>query len=399
MRNSSLVLLLVYLCGCVGEPEVVSGPVTETQEQPRPNLLLIVADDMGYTDIGAFGGEIDTPNLDSLAARGVKLTNFHAAPTCAPTRAILLSGTDNHTAGLGSMFGPLMLDGIENATGYERYLHERVAPLPAILADAGYHTYMAGKWHLGMEQHQWPSARGFERSFSLLPGSDDHFNPLLEHFQENGVALDALPADYYSTRVFTDKLIGYIDENTGDGQPFFAYAAFTSPHWPLQAPENFVDRYSGRYDEGYDAIRARRLERARALGVIPDIDAPLPEWLGPSWGEFSPEEQAGYARKMEIYAAMVENLDDNVGRLIDYLEQIGQLDNTVILFFSDNGAESDEMELNPTFAARMRSRGAVNTLETIGHAGSWASYGAGWAQVSMGPYRRFKGFSTEGGTR
>jgi arylsulfatase len=398
---------LLALCGylasaCAPGPD----PATDATDRQldrvasRPNFLLIVADDMGYTDLGAFGGEINTPNLDALAARGMKLTNFHSAPTCAPTRSMLLSGTDNHTAGLGSMFGPNMLSGIEGRTGYEGYLHERVAALPEILADAGYHTYMAGKWHLGSQQDQWPSARGFERSFALLGGSGDHFAVNPREYEEDGAPLEAVPENFYSTRTYTDKLISYIDDSQSDGRPFFVYAAYTSPHWPLQAPEDFIDRYAGQYAEGFDAIRARRIDRARELGVIPDLDAPLPEWVGPSWDQLNPAARADYARKMEIYAAMVENLDYHVGRLISHLENTSLLDNTVILFMSDNGAESDEMELNPTFAERVkRLGGSNNSLENLGRPGSWASYGAGWAQVGMASYRRFKGFTTEGGTR
>jgi len=396
------VLAACWLGGCTtdnGETDPVAGEPAAADPGSRPNLLLIVADDMAYTDLGAFGGEIATPNLDALAARGVKLTNFHAAPTCAPTRSMLLTGADNHTAGLGSMFGPNMLRGIEGRAGYEGFLNPQIATLPEILADAGYHTYMAGKWHLGSAPEQWPSARGFERSFALLPGSGDHFTPRPGDYEVDGAAVEVMPPDFYSTRSFTDTLIANIAEDLDDGRPFFAYAAYTSPHWPLQAPDAFIDRYAGRYDDGFDAVREERLRRARSLGVIPAAGAPLPEWLGASWDDLSAEQRAGYARKMEIYAAMVENLDYHVGRLLAFLDDVGELDNTVILFMSDNGAESDEMELNPTFAGLIRRQGNDNSLANLGRRGSWASYGAGWAQAGMAPFRNFKGFTTEGGTR
>ena len=387
------------LVACAPEPSTtaadsVDGPRTQ------PNFLLIVADDMGYTDIGAFGGEINTPNLDGLAERSIKLTNFHVAATCAPTRSMLLSGTDNHTAGLGAMFSGDMLTGVEGRVGYERYLHERVATLPELLTDAGYHTYMAGKWHLGSEPDQMPRARGFESAFSLLGGSSEHFSASANQYAENGQHLEADLTDFYSTRSHTDKLIQYIDANHGDGRPFFAYAAYSSPHWPLQAPENFIDRYAGQYDDGYDVLLQRRVQSARDLGVVPDTDVGANfERIGTAWDELDEEAQRFSARKMEIYAAMVENLDFHVGRLLTYLEEIGELENTVILFMSDNGAEGDELELNPFFVQRIVANNFDNSFDNLGRPHSYVSYGPGWARAATAPYSRFKGFINEGGTR
>lgn len=392
------------LLGCTSEPPTTQADGAQdagvNAAQTQPNFLLIVADDMGYTDIGAFGGEINTPNLDRLAERGIKLTNFHVASTCAPTRAMLLSGTDNHTAGLGAMFGDNMLTGVEGQVGYEHYLHERVATLPELLTDAGYHTYMAGKWHLGSEPDQLPRARGFENAFSLLAGGGTHFVAAANQYAENGRHLDTDLTDFYSTQTYTDKLIEYIDGNHGDGRPFFVYAAYTSPHWPLHAPEDFIDRYAGRYDDGYDVLRRQRVERARTLGVVPDIDVSLSfQRVGAAWDELDEEAQRISARKMEIYAAMVENLDFHVGRLLAYLESIGELENTVIVFMSDNGAESDDLELNPTFAQRIVTNHFDNRLENLGRPNSYVSYGPGWAQAGTAPFNRFKGFINEGGTR
>ena len=394
-----LIYCVLLLVACAPEPSTTatdSANGTRTQ----PNFLLIVADDMGYTDIGAFGGEINTPNLDGLAERGIKLTNFHVASTCAPTRSMLLSGTDNHTAGLGAMFGGNMLTGVEGQVGYEHYLHERVATLPELLTDAGYHTYMAGKWHLGSEEDQLPRARGFENAFSLLSGGGTHFVASANQYAENGRRLEADLTDFYSTRTYTDKLIEDIDGNHGDGQPFFVYAAYTSPHWPLHAPEDFIDRYAGRYDDGYDVLRRQRLERARALGVVPTIDVTASfQRIGAAWDELDEEARRVSARKMEIYAAMVENLDFHVGRLLAYLEAIGELEHTVIVFMSDNGAESDDLELNPTFARRIVTQNFDNSFENLGRPNSYVSYGPGWAQAGTAPFNRFKGFINEGGTR
>lgn len=391
------------LTACVQDPAVTdlaNGEATTPNQGPlQPNFLILVADDLGYTDIGAFGGEISTPNLDGLAQRSIKLTNFHVAPTCAPTRSMLLSGTDNHTAGLGAMFGGNVLSGVDGQTGYELYLHERVATLPELLTDSGYHTYMAGKWHLGIQPGQTPDARGFENSFTLLGGGDRHHVAEAGKYEENGQRLEADITDFYSTQAHTDKLIKYIGANHGDGQPFFAFAAYTSPHWPLQAPEDFIDRYAGRYNDGYDVLRHQRVERAQALGVVPNIDAETGfRRIGPAWDELDEETKRVSAREMEIYAAMVENLDFHIGRLIAYLEEIDELENTVILFMSDNGAESDEVQLNPGFAQRFID-GSDNSYQNLGRPNSFTSYGPGWAQASTAPFRGAKGFINEGGTR
>ena len=374
-------------------------PEPDAAPASQPNFLLIVADDLGYTDIGAYGGEVRTPVLDELASRSVTFTNFHVLPMCAPTRAMMLSGTDHHIAGLGTMFGPNMLMGAEGHVGYETYLHERVASLPERLAEVGYHSYMAGKWHLGPQPGQWPVDRGFDRSFVLLPGSGNHMVISERQYVENNEWVEPTQDGFFSTRAYTDKLISYIDEHRGDGQPFFVYAAYTAPHWPLQAPPDFIDRYAGAYDEGYDELRVARMERAEALGVIPETDADYFQPLGPSWDELNAETQAHYARRMEIYAAMVENLDYHVGRLIDHLENIGELNDTVVLFMSDNGAATEQMEYNPTFAARIERENSDNSLENLGAANSLVSYGASWAQAATAPFSRFKGYVTEGGTR
>jgi arylsulfatase A-like enzyme len=369
-------------------------------EDKRPNILLIVADDLGYTDIGAYGGEIKTPNIDELASRSIKFTNFHVMPTCAPTRAVLLSGTDNHTAGLGSMLPPRILPAIEGQPGYETYLHERVATLPELLTDAGYHTYMAGKWHLGKTKGQWPIDRGFEESLAMLIGAGDHFRIGEKQYAENGDWAEPRSEGFYSTETYTDVLISNIAEHHDDGRPFFVYAAYTSPHWPLQVPADYLDRYAGVYDKGYDELRSQRMSRAAKLRVIPKISSDAEfERVGSAWDELDTDAKRHYARRMEIYAAMVENLDFHIGRLIEYLDSIGELDRTIILFMSDNGAESDELELNPTFAKIISRRGLDNSLEKLGKPGSYIAYGPGWAQAATAPFNRFKGFVNEGGTR
>lgn len=400
-KNALLVWFVLVLSAC--ESKDLQTP--QSRAQQPPNILLIVVDDMGFTDIGAFGSEIRTPNLDQLAFNGVRLSNFHAAPQCAPTRSMLMSGSDNHKAGMGSMFGPNMYkDFPVGRVGYERYLHPRVATLPERLGDAGYHTYMTGKWHLGMEEGMQPSARGFDRTFAFMGGATSHMEMRAHHsrveYRQDGVLLDELPDDFYSTTVYTDKMIEFIETNENDDKPFFGYLALTSPHWPLQVPEDELDRYAGAYDSGYDAQRAQRMQRASTLGVVPDVDPDLFSPSGRSWSELNEEEQRYSARTMELYAAMVENMDANVGRLIDHLKSTGQFENTFIFFMSDNGAEADREDKNPTFVrAIARSKYFDNSYDNLGKASSYAFIREGWAQASMAPFRLYKGFLTEGGTR
>ena len=394
-----LLISLTLTSACT--PDDIQPPEPASQ---TPNILLIVVDDMGFTDIGAFGSEIRTPNLDRLAFDGVRLTNFHASAQCAPTRSMLMSGSDNHKAGVGSMFGAnAYKDFPADRVGYERYLHPRVATLPERLNDAGYHTYMAGKWHLGMDEEQKPSARGFERTFALMDGGASHLElrglgPKV--YREDGEKLSTLPDDFYSTNTYTDKMIEFIAANADDGKPFFGYLALTSPHWPLQVPAEELDRYAGKYDDGYDVQRVRRVERAQQLGVVPEVDPDLFHPQGARWDELSEEEKRYSARTMELLAAMIENMDDNVGRLIAYLKSTGQFDNTFIFFMSDNGAEADREDKNPIEAHGIESSNYYdNSYDNLGKASSWAYVREGWAQASMAPYRLYKGFLTEGGTR
>jgi arylsulfatase len=288
--------------------------------------------------------------------------------------------------------------------GYEVQLHSRVATLPERLGDAGYHTYMAGKWHLGMSDELSPRAKGFERSFALLNGAASHMEKnhlqLMPSYREDGELIDTLPDDFYSTNTYTDKIIEQIRSNAGDGKPFFAYLALTSPHWPLQVPEEYRDRYAGVYDDGYDALRSRRISRAEELGMVPVVDRDQFNASGDAWTDLSEDEQRFQSRAMEIHAAMLENMDDNIGRVVAYLEETGELENTFVFFMSDNGAESDDSRLKPGLKNRLEASDYYNTdYEALGTKHSWAFIGDGWAQATTAPYSRFKGFFSEGGTR
>lgn len=392
-RISALFLALLNFGSAVAAGTEVSSPAAEKPQ--RPNILLILADDLGYSDIRPYGGEIETPNLEQLAREGSRLTNFHVAPTCSPTRSSLLSGTDHHLAGIGTM-AELIQPNQKGKPGYEGYLNDDSLSFPALLRDAGYHTYMAGKWHLGLDQPHRPQARGFEASFALLQGGGFHFDAPQQdrvNYVENDKPVK-VPADYYSSNYFTDKLISFLDKNRGDGKPFFAYAAFTAPHWPLQAPPELIAKYKGKYDAGYEVIRNERLERLRQLGIVDparSVHKPLAETAElPSWDKLTPAQQKLEARRMETYAAMVDNLDQNIGRLLDYLKKTGQYENTAIFFLSDNGAEG---HVTPQFRPPFMN----NSLENIGKADSYVYYGARWAEVGATPFRLSKGFTAEGG--
>lgn len=392
----------------------LSGPIKAAPSTPpagqRPNFVVIVADDLGFSDLGAFGGEIRTPNLDALAKSGLRFTNFHAAPSCSPTRSMLLSGTDNHTAGVGAMaeVAPPSSPGASPAWGYEGALTPRVATLAERLAEAGYFTAMAGKWHLGLKPEENPHARGFQRSFALLQGAHNHFgggfgpstNPhLTASYTEDGRPA-RIPARFYSSDHFTTQLIDQLSNRPKD-KPFFAYLAFTAPHSPLQALPEDMARYKGRYDAGWEMLRRERLARMTALGILARDVSPAP--IVPdaaAWDKLAPEQKRIEARKMEIYAAMVDRLDQNVGRLVAALKRSGAYDNTVFLFTSDNGPAAEGAELYgmmPGMAAYLTARD--HTYRAMGDRISSVFLGPYWAQAASAPNRLYKSFMTEGGTR
>jgi arylsulfatase len=355
--------------------------------------LLIVADDLGYTDLGVYGSEIDTPNLDQLANDGLILTDFHNQAVCAPTRAAILSGTDNHNAGGAMHQSPNQRD----VAGYESYLNEDVVAFPALLKQSGYNTYWAGKWHLGDEPHQIPHARGFDRSFALMNGFASHysdakmwdFDSSVEYY-EDGNLVEELPADFYSTDFYTDYIIDSIDKDSASDEPWFAFLGYTAPHWPLHAPDAEIAKYKGYYDSGYEELRENRITKGKELGVIPPEAEMYPRLeVVAAWDSLSDEEKAISAKEMEIYAAMIDVIDQNIGRLIDHLKAIGEYDNTFIVFISDNGAEGLERA----------GQGWDNSLENMGRISSYVSYGPEWAAAGVGVMRYFKSLSSEGGTR
>jgi arylsulfatase len=377
-----------------------------------PNIVVILGDDLGFSDTGAFGGEIPTPNIDGLAREGVRFTQFYTHASCSPTRSMLLTGVDTHRNGLGNM-DEWTAPNQQGVPGYEGHLSRAVVTLPQLLRDAGYHTYMVGKWHLGKEPDLIPAARGFERDFSLLDGAGSYWDMTnftaaspRSVFTEDGRYLTRLPDGYYATKTYTDKVIEFIDANHGDGKPFFAYVAHQAPHDPFHLPLEWRNRHVGAYDQGWDALRQARLQRQIDLGIMP-AGTRLSErmWFVPDAALLAPSAMAAFGRKMELYAGMVENLDFHVGRLIDHLKKIGEYENTIFVVFGDNGAEGNDLlqmvagkpgTKDHEFVAKQWSN---NDPESLGDPGSYVAYGPMWAQVSMTPFSQYKGWLAEGGIR
>lgn len=402
---------VLLLAGCAP----TTPPPRAALRAHQPNILLIVADDMGQADLGSFGGEIATPNLDRLAYAGVRFTDFHTAPACSPSRAMLLTGVDAHRTGLGNLAEELAPNQ-KGQPGYEGQLNDHVVTLATRLRDAGYRTYMTGKWHLGATADSVPAARGFDRSFLLATGGASHFGDMQPayaptpqskaNYWEDGHQLNALPADFhYSSQFYVDRLIQYVEADREGDRPFFAYLAFTAPHWPLQAPDAAIARQSGRYDAGYDDLARRRLARQKQLGIVP-ADALLAARAphGRPWSTLSAAERRTATRAMEVYAAMIQELDRNTGRLLDYLARRGLLANTLVVFLSDNGAEGHD--LDETWPAALfpdirRTIDATHdfSYERMGRPGSYTLYGPDWARAGAPALRLYKGFPTEGGTR
>ena len=370
----------------------------------RPNLLLIVADDLGYADLGVYGSEIETPNLDRLAREGVQLTNFHVAATCSPTRAMLLSGVDNHRNGLGSM-DTFMAANQRGRPGYEGYLNLRVAAASELLRDAGYDAYFVGKWHLGTAPGNWPADRGFSRSYALLEGSADNFSatgpaPVLPRvtFVEDDRAVEREAG--HSSQLFVDKLLAYLDADRDGGRPFFGVLSFQAVHWPHQAPRAYVEKYVETYARGWETLRAERFAKQQALDLVPrGLALPPPSGRVPAWSELGADERRLEAWRMAAYAGMTEHMDVQIGRVIERLRELGVYENTAIFFVSDNGPDASEPDRAPRARAWYAQHYPDETLAGMGGPGSFPTYGPQWAQLGTTYLRDFKGSASEGGLR
>ncbi len=354
----------------------------------RPNIILIMSDDLGYSDIGCYGGEIQTPNLDQLAQGGIRFTQFYNTARCCPTRAALLTGLCQHQAGVGHMAGN---DGVPS---YQGFLNNRCLTLAEALRTVGYTTLMTGKWHVGSAAEHWPLQRGFDRFWGTPSGGGVYFKDTLQlrndvYFVSGSERIEP-PDDLYVTETFTTRAIEFIDEAvTQSTKPFFLYLAHIAPHWPLQAKPADIAKYNGQYSIGWDAVRARRFGRQQELGLLAATAELSPrDSQATAWSQMPAVAKQELARRMEIYAAQVDCIDQNVGRLVARLKELDQLDNTLILFLSDNGCSA---EGGP--GGFSRGRAGV----PIGEGLSYASAGLEWANACDTPFRKFKMSTYEGG--
>ena len=375
----------------------ISKQTIKTDDSIKPNILLIIADDMGYTDLGCFGSEISTPNIDALANEGVTFTNFHTAPMCAPCRASILTGANNHLAGVGCQFRR-----IDSLWGYEGYLTNRIKTIPESLKEVNYHSFISGKWHLGKKEDQWPFERGFDQTFVTLGGAANHYNnkgftSAGSRYANNGDSIN-WPIERYSTELYTDFALSFINKADSSNAPFFGYMAYTSPHWPLQVDDSYWKKYEVVYKNGYETLRKERLNNLKKIGYI-DSNYVLPE-LHPTvvpWDSLDTSQRNKEIRKMALYAGMLENLDFHIGRLIDHLKETGEYDNTVIIFMSDNGPSSKDFYNDPGWKYVKETYN--NDFENMGSSSSFVSYGPGWAEASSAPHRYHKRYVYEGGIR
>ena len=403
LKSSVILAFIARLLMLVG---LCSSPLIVADAQRPPNVVLILADDLGFTDLASYGSEIQTPHLSALAKAGVSFSNYHTAANCAPSRAMLLTGVDSHRAGVPNI--PEMIPPEQAAySHYAGTLGENVVTVATLLQDAGYHTYMAGKWHLGHSPGQLPSRRGFERTLALGDSGADNWQhktylPIYDraNWYADGEEYQ-LPEEFYSSRFLVDKMIEFIDENQHDGAPFFAYLPFQAVHIPVQAPEEFIDRYMGVYDGGWHLIRDQRQQRAIELGVVPAGTGMVEMASTAQWQALSPVQQAYEAKRMAVYGAMVEAMDHHIGRLVAHLKRLGEYQNTVFIFSSDNGAEAMGEAVQNTWLNRwaLASRGYSVDYETLGLKGSFNTISPSFASAAASPLAYYKFYLGEGGMR
>ena len=378
---------IIFLAAVIG-----LGTLAVHADENRPNVLLIMADDMGWSDLGCYGGEIPTPNIDALAKSGLRFTEFYNTARCSPTRAALLTGLLQHQAGMGILGeDPGQKAPKDAAAGYARFLNTNCVTIAEVLKTAGYHTYMAGKWHLGYHgEEKWPRQRGFDRYYGIIAGASSYFRPAAPR----GLTLGNTPlpppndTNYYTTDAFAQHLIDFIREQK-DYAPFFGYLAFNAPHWPLQARAEDIAKFAGKYTNGWDKLREQRWLRELELGVVKK------EWgLSPrddgarAWDALTDEQKRQLDYRMAVYAAQVHQMDFQIGRVIETLRAAGKLDNTLVIFLSDNGACAE-----PYTDLGGQKFEDINDPDKSGS----VSYGTGWANASGTPFRRYKARLYEGG--
>ena len=376
---------LIGSVGLHGGPLSAAPPATSAA---RPNIIVVLVDDMGFSDLGCYGSEIATPNIDALAQHGLRFTQFYNAGRCCPTRASLMTGLHPHQVGIGHMTAPPNQPlGIEGP--YQGFLNNNCVTLAQVLKSAGYHTLMTGKWHLGIESSsEWPLQRGFDRYYGGLSGAFNYFKPGGDRGMTDGNQPATVDDHFYATDFFTERACEYISEAVNsDNHPFFLYLAYNAPHWPLNARWDDYQKYRGRYRAGWESLMRTRLAKQQALGLWPTSIEPAPH-VGPTWDSLTDAQRDDLDAIMAAYAGCIDSIDQNIGKLIDHLRRLQQLDNTLILFLSDNGACQEGGTLGEGSEAMVRQPPA-------GTAG--VRLGLAWANACNTPFRLYKHFVHEGG--
>ncbi len=379
-----------------------------------PNIVLILADDLGFTDTQPYGSEIQTPNISRLADEGVMFTNYHTAATCSPSRAMLMTGVDSHRAGVPDI--PVsILPEMADKENYQGVLSDKVVTVATLLRDAGYHTYLTGKWHLGYSLEgqlpdQLPSKRGFERTIALMESGGDNWEqkPYVIAYPDATWYEDGkptvLPEDFYSSKYLIDKAIEFIEFNREDNKPFFSYISFQAVHFPVQAPREYTEKYMGRYDMGWQELRKQRLQSVKKMGIVPGDTRMVETPAALDWNSLSAEQQRYQSKKMAVYAGMVDAMDYHIGRLMAYLKETGQYDNTVFIFTSDNGTQiTDIFDRGALLALYLRlwlrNNGYNLDYETLGERGSYINMGISFGSSAASPFAFHKFYAGEGGMR
>lgn len=428
MKINNLILLfsLLALVSCSTKEKKEDVDVKHSK---KINILLLVGDDMAFADIGPYGSEISTPVLDTLASEGFKFSNFHATPVCSVTRSELLTGNNSIEVGLGA-FDYAVYPPAKGQPGYEGYLTRNTVTIAELLKDAGYHTYTTGKWHLGgtKGKGEGPNQWGFEKSYGIYVGGSNHWNQEVmlpdvkdpkvakaiksggippiqqEKFYENGKEV-IRPNGIYSNDLYTGKMLEYMNEDNDDGKPFFAYMAFTTAHFPIQAPQEYIDKYYDYYlEHGYESVKKKRFEMLKKHGVIseetsfPNINNPLVK----PWDSLSQKEKEMQAKIFATYAGMIESQDHHIGKVIDYLKETNQYDNTLIIYMTDNGPEGFDIRskfINNPLLNKWAQKNYNETLEDVGSGNTNWQIGTSWANAATGTLQWWKGFVSEGGIR
>ncbi|MFB2121633.1 arylsulfatase [Parapedobacter sp. 2B3] len=390
MRGNNVLMIyrwiLLFSIGCL----VTFAFNTALAQTKRPNIIVILADDMGYSDIGCYGSEIETPNIDRLATEGIRFTQFYNSARCCPSRASLLTGMYPHNAGMGGMTDTRL-----TLPAYQGYLNDACMTMGELFENAGYRTYFSGKWHVGDSSWCWPVNRGFEKSFALIGGATDYFDPYKGNYSKPLLVIDDKQYIPPSSNFYlTDAISAYAEKliedhlNTDEEKPFLLYLSYTAPHWPLQALAEDIERYKATYAVGWDSIRLSRYERMMELGVINRNTKRSERYEeAPNWNSLSSSEQYQWAEKMAIYAAMIDRMDQGIGDILTCLDRWEVADNTIVVFLSDNGGCAEDVSLF--------GKGKADALP--GRPGSFVGYGNTWANVSNTPFRFFKSWMHEGG--